>query len=256
MTLTAAADAAPGVHRYFIPLENVLVNEDGEIVPLSSLVFERHAAISVDQKASVKNTEKPSIELKLPEIPAIAPGEKYEFEAEMILSAAGDFKAVKSGAGVIENSFRFEWKTVLFDQEGQTSYKIPFTVELADTAKGSYEAKLPEHMYAFIYDANGDYISPDIMKADSLKVTVKEGTESDPLGDVNLDGIVNAKDANLVLIAAAKLGTGSVSDLTERQEKLADVNLDGEINAKDANVILRYAAAVGTGLIVEISEFV
>ena len=147
MTVSAAADATPGVHRYYVPLENVLVNEDDEIVSLSSLAFERHSSIMVDQGSGPIIAEKPSIELKLPEIPATAPGEKYEFEAEMILSAAGDFRAVKSGLGIIDDCFRYEWGTVLFDKEGQTSYKIPFTVELADTAKGSYEAKLPEHMY-------------------------------------------------------------------------------------------------------------
>lgn len=65
-----------------------------------------------------------------------------------------------------------------------------------------------------------------------------------------------AKDANQVLIAAAKLGTGAESGLTERQEQISDVNSDGVINAKDSNVILRYAAAVGTGLKAAITEYV
>ena len=67
------------------------------------------------------------------------------------------------------------------------------------------------------------------------------------LGDVNGDGSINAKDANEVLIAAAKIGTGWESGLSDAQQKAADVDHDGSINAVDAAWILRYAAAFGTG---------
>ena len=66
-------------------------------------------------------------------------------------------------------------------------------------------------------------------------------------GDVNGDGIVNAQDATMILIAAAKIGTGSETGLTAEQEIAADVNGNDIINANDATVILQYAAAVGTG---------
>ncbi|MCR5717459.1 MAG: dockerin type I repeat-containing protein [Oscillospiraceae bacterium] len=67
------------------------------------------------------------------------------------------------------------------------------------------------------------------------------------LGDVNQDGSVNASDATMVLIAAARLGTGTDPKLTASQKRAADVNQDGVINAVDATFILRHAAAVGTG---------
>ena len=67
------------------------------------------------------------------------------------------------------------------------------------------------------------------------------------LGDVNLDGYINAKDASEVLIAAARIGIGQGSGLTDVQQKAADVDRDGNINAVDAGWILRYAAAIGTG---------
>ena len=75
-------------------------------------------------------------------------------------------------------------------------------------------------------------------------------------GDVTGDSTINAKDANAVLIAAAKLGTGNISGLSYEAGKAADVNADGTINAKDANAILRYAAAVGTGVDAKIVDFV
>ena len=74
-------------------------------------------------------------------------------------------------------------------------------------------------------------------------------------GDVTGDSTINAKDANAVLIAAAKLGTGNISGLSYEAGKAADVNVDGTINAKDANTILRYAAAVGTGAKAKIVDF-
>lgn len=67
------------------------------------------------------------------------------------------------------------------------------------------------------------------------------------LGDVNLDGEVNALDASEVLVAAALVGSGDESGLTEAQQKLADVNFDETFNASDAAGILQFAAAKGSG---------
>ena len=64
------------------------------------------------------------------------------------------------------------------------------------------------------------------------------------LGDVNQDGRVNAKDASLILIEAAKRGTGNGTQDTA-MEAAADVTGDHAINAKDANIVLQYAALLG-----------
>ena len=66
-------------------------------------------------------------------------------------------------------------------------------------------------------------------------------------GDVNNDGSINASDASLILIAAAKLGTGEPSGLSAKQHYAANVNSDADINASDASVVLIYAAARGAG---------
>ena len=77
------------------------------------------------------------------------------------------------------------------------------------------------------------------------------------LGDVNGDGTVNASDAAQILIAAAAVGAGGKSGLTEQQSRAAEVNGDGQINASDAAVVLIYAAAVGAGQTeVKITDFV
>ncbi|MCR4647287.1 MAG: hypothetical protein K5695_18090, partial [Oscillospiraceae bacterium] len=68
---------------------------------------------------------------------------------------------------------------------------------------------------------------------------------SDKLGDLNGDGIENSSDAALILIAAAKSGTGENTGLSKLQTLIADVNSDGAINASDAALVLIYAAKAG-----------
>lgn len=61
------------------------------------------------------------------------------------------------------------------------------------------------------------------------------------LGDVNLDGKINAKDASLALVEAAENADGKTV-LTAEMRANAEVNSDGMITAKDATMILRYCA--------------
>lgn len=50
----------------------------------------------------------------------------------------------------------------------------------------------------------------------------------------------------MVLVAYAKVSTGSEDGLTEKQHKAADVNNDGKVDAKYASAILAYYAFVST----------
>lgn len=68
----------------------------------------------------------------------------------------------------------------------------------------------------------------------TCKVTVIEPPPY-TLGDVNLDGKINTKDARLVL-----LNYVGKEELNETQKLAADVNKDGKINTKDARQILLY----------------
>ena len=64
-------------------------------------------------------------------------------------------------------------------------------------------------------------------------------------GDTNSDGIVNARDANRILLAAAALGINAPTGLSSLETAESDLNADGILNAKDANITLAYAAAIG-----------
>ena len=74
------------------------------------------------------------------------------------------------------------------------------------------------------------------------------GAQIEPaqLGDVNGDGAVNANDAALVLVAAAKIGAKKASGLTDLQLEAANADRSSDaVNANDAAFILRYAAYKG-----------
>lgn len=69
----------------------------------------------------------------------------------------------------------------------------------------------------------------------------------DDLGDVNADGMVDARDASDVLVAYARMSTGGDDGFTERQRRVANVNGDDKVDAKDASAILAFYAYLQTG---------
>ena len=74
---------------------------------------------------------------------------------------------------------------------------------------------------------------PTATPVTTLTVTVAEKPEI--LGDVNADGKIDIRDANLVV----SFRSGNVT-LTQLQQKLADVDRDGKVDILDANRIIAY----------------
>lgn len=68
-----------------------------------------------------------------------------------------------------------------------------------------------------------------------LTITPIQRAKIDEEGDINGDGLVNAKDAALMLKV-----------FSETREK-GDLNLDGMLDSKDASMILRYYSLQSTG---------
>ena len=66
--------------------------------------------------------------------------------------------------------------------------------------------------------------------------------------DLDGDGRATAADAAMILSAAANLGIGSESGLTEEQALLADVDRDGRITADDAELVQTFSSLCGAGL--------
>ena len=68
---------------------------------------------------------------------------------------------------------------------------------------------------------------------------VKPSTGDYEIGDVNMDGKLNIRDATLIQKSAAKMET-----LDDIQSLLADYNGDGKVNVKDATAIQKFIAGI------------
>ena len=81
--------------------------------------------------------------------------------------------------------------------------------------------------------------------------------ETNELGDIDGNGIVDAVDASSVLAYYARISTNQDEGYTESQKKAADVNKDGQVNAVDASNILAYYAYASTaeGKVKTLAEF-
>ena len=82
-------------------------------------------------------------------------------------------------------------------------------------------------------------------------LVLQEGTDTEEknvvLGDVNLDGNVDASDASKVLEEYSNLSTGEASSFTEEQKIAGDVNFDGTTDSSDASIILAFYSFLSTG---------
>ena len=91
----------------------------------------------------------------------------------------------------------------------------------------------------------------------TAETTSPSTTETTVFGDMNGDDDITAADASILLVAAANIGAGQPSGLTEEQETRFDFNHDGEFTSADSALMLVYAAGKGTGEIsIEFDEYV
>lgn len=125
---------------------------------------------------------------------------------------------------------------------------IPLSDQPEDAGKNLQAA------LTFLDEVRTDY--PDLIQSYYLPGSIDfseiendrmEQADSPELGDVNLDGRIDASDAAEILQHAAALGSGSDAGQPAFFETLADVNSDNLCNAEDARMILIQAAQQGAG---------
>ncbi len=127
---------------------------------------------------------------------------------------------------------------------------------IASVAEAAYERQMCPVLWdttGLHYSRSSCTMNDQTLRAQLEALTAPAGNAG--IGDVTLDGTVNALDAAKVLVAAANVGSGAASGLNADQTANADVNGDGLFNASDAARILQYAAAAGSGYTGTAEEF-
>lgn len=124
------------------------------------------------------------------------------------------------------------------------AYEIVFATR--DNTEGKSESYSHGHLYYDIGNSMDFYpITSDLM------IAVGEFG----LGDVNFDGIVDARDASLILTEYAVSATGGASAFNNLQTYVGNVNKDAVVDARDASVVLTYYAYKATGGTESFEEF-
>ena len=140
----------------------------------------------------------------------------------------------------VENGVTVPASIYPFKNDGTYSNETPyiFKVENTGTLDSTVKIKLKEDA---TYTPTGDYSSYtrlSLKYPEHLKVVIrKKVTFEDTgyqLGDVNMDGIVNNSDVEL--LRKFLLDTSIFNDL---QKKLSDVNLDGTLDGRDVTQLRR-----------------
>ncbi len=136
-----------------------------------------------------------------------------------------------------------------YPNDGTYSNATPYIFKVTNTGtmKATITIKLKEDT-DFLPSGNySEYSRLTSLYSDHLKVAIRKmvlvNNSFYQMGDANLDGIVNQKDAALILRAAAELET-----LTSTQTLLADINKDGNVNAIDAGIITQMLSGNDTVL--------
>ncbi|MCR4646213.1 MAG: dockerin type I repeat-containing protein [Oscillospiraceae bacterium] len=184
--------------------------------------------------------------IAVPEIPNLTVGEEYTFDVEVTRKDGKAIGTINGFRKEGQDDYYASWSTVTSDTP---SAKVTVTL----VARGEFSGEVT---LGIAYEIDG--VKPEDVNEEALMLNIFE--EFDPakvegLGNINTDEAINASDAALVLIAAASIGAGKESGLTEAQTKRADLNGDRIVNASDAAIILQYAALVGSGVEKTLPEY-
>ena len=135
----------------------------------------------------------------------------------------------------VENGVTVPASIYPFKNDGSYSNETPYIFKIENTGSldSTVKIKLKEDAS---FTPSGDYSSYARLTskyADHLKVAIRKiilyEDTGYQIGDVDMNGIVNKKDANLIL--------DSLPTFTDLQRRLADFNRDGTINTSDSSAI-------------------
>lgn len=145
-----------------------------------------------------------------------------------------------------ENGSKFEGKTEYGKNTNEVAFRSDNSEEIA-LADGDVVVKL-----YFSGNKNADPGVTMMEVVDSFGVNLTDkitlsGNAPFMLGDVTLDGKIDAADATDILKAYSNLSTGGASGLNATQRKAAEVIVDDKIDAADATEVLKFYSFLSTG---------
>lgn len=122
-------------------------------------------------------------------------------------------------------------------------------LNLKSVSVKNYETEIADGAFRdmnsdFVLCGNKDSAAKVYADANYINFSAFEGAYS--LGDVNLDGAVNALDASNILTEYANIATDAELSFTPEQTVAGDVSNDGELNSLDASYVLSYYAYTAT----------
>ena len=103
---------------------------------------------------------------------------------------------------------------------------------------------------------NGDVNSDGLINAQDANILlVSIYPNGLPYGDVNNDNTIDSFDSSMILKDYSQTQTSNTSLLTDDQYIFADVNSDGIVDATDASIVSAYYAYISTGGKGTLAEF-
>jgi len=110
-------------------------------------------------------------------------------------------------------------------------------------------------------DTTAEPATEPVPETETVPATEPVETPTEPaqadyaLGDVNLDGTIDANDASKILEIYAQYSSGATPSESAEQLLAADVDKDDMITSSDASLILSYYASVSTGQDLKFEDF-
>ncbi|MDO4864689.1 MAG: dockerin type I domain-containing protein, partial [Ruminococcus sp.] len=128
-------------------------------------------AATTASTTAVTTQQEKLYEIVIPELPELAAGEEYTFDAEFRTLGGAPVKLLEAGGGGKAGVYSFSWQQQRFGAEGKESFTFPVTLKIYDTAAAG-----PVDVYisgARVEDINGKMSFNSEVKVNKAPVTVK-----------------------------------------------------------------------------------
>ena len=182
-----------------------------------------------------------------------------DLETPVRIQAGETFSIVVKLSGSVGNHITCESHvtTITEYSDGTASFNENITEDMLMEGFASKQSFYSSNGVTWNDAYNASIINDEYTTTEnSMKVTINSTTKlgnlcvrgvTQLLGDVNLDGKIDASDAADILIYAASAGSGEIIEKDAQWNGRADIDNNGSTSADDAAHVLEIAASLGAG---------